>query len=359
MTATSKLVVCLMASILSTPALAAAPIQIDTAGSGTTSAQQAKPQRSVPEISVDATEYHFGEISQGEVVEHTFILRNHGNEVLKITDVEIGGQGLTINVNNSIEPRSSVDAVVKLDTRRYRRRTKASLKLSFDKPGIKPLVLTMGGVVIPPIDILPMPAAFLSRFVGEDTTRTLTIQNNEKNPLTITKLESRGSHFTTRLETESAGELYQLHISAPEDTKPGRYQEFLVVHTNNPEYPRIQLQVNILIKSDIFLSREDIDFGAISLAQLRNQPNVLALLSDTVLIKRKEGEMALTGVASDIAFLKLDRDPEDGRARNFQLNVGLVAEKLEKGAFSGAIKIRTDDPQHPEIAIPVRGQVVD
>lgn len=335
--------------------LLAVALHVNPAGAG--SATEAS--RSSRGLSVNDNRHDFGLVKQGEAVTHTFRLHNRGQRALNINDVQIGARGMTVKVGKVIEAGGVMEVRVGLDTGSYRRRTEASLKLFFDDPQVQPLVLTLAGTVIPPVDILPLPVAFLSQYAGENKVRTLTIKNNRERPLAIERLEPRGSHFTARLETTEPGKLYQLHLSAAKGATAGRYQEALVLHTDDPERPLMHIQVNTLIKPDIFLSREDIDFGAISLAQLRNQPNVLALFSDTVLIKRKEGEMALTGVASDIAFLKLDRDPEDGRARNFQLNVGLVAEKLEKGAFSGAIKIRTDDPQHPEIAIPVRGQVVD
>lgn len=310
------------------------------------------------EVVVNGIRHDFGVVTQGETVEHGFRLHNRSEQALKIRAIDIGEEGLSVQVGKVIEAGGEIEARVSLDTSSYRRHTEASLKLSFDDPQVKPLALTLAGTVIPPVDILPLPVAFLSQYTGENKVRTLTIQNNRERPLAIERLEPLGRHFTARLETSEPGKLYQLHIFAAEDAGPGRYREALVLHTDDPERALLHIQVNVLIKPDIFLSKESVEFGTISLSQLRTQPNVLQLLADTVLIKRKSGEMALTSVASDIAFLKLDQDPV-GRAQNFQLNVGLVPEKLEKGAFSGTIKISTDDPEHPEIAIPVHGEVVD
>ena len=40
-----------------------------------------------PKVSVQQVEYNFGNINQGDIVSHTFVISNNGGDLLKITDV--------------------------------------------------------------------------------------------------------------------------------------------------------------------------------------------------------------------------------------------------------------------------------
>jgi hypothetical protein len=330
-----------------------------SANAASTSANKAQTNANfpVPPISVDASHFDFGTVKQGDLVTHTFTISNRSNSPLKVEDIKIGTQGLTIKTNSVIPADTLSPATLTLDTRRFRQQTKAQLKINFNDAKVPPLVFTLEGVVLPPIDILPLPAAYLSRYVGEKSVRTLTIRNNQQTELVITQLEPKGKHFAADLETVKHGKLYKLHITAPEGTEPGRYREALVLHTNDPNQPRIHLEMNILVKDEVYVTQDEVDFGAISTQQVQHNPGILKLIQQTLLIKRKTGEMTLTSITSDIPFLTIGQEPE-GQAKNFHLDVGLLPDKLLPGKFAGTVKIKTDDPKHPEISIPINGEII-
>ena len=309
-----------------------------------------------PRLVVDTISQNFGRVKQGQVISRTFKLTNQGTAPLKIKNIEIQARGLTIKAKNNIAAGESMEAILTLDTSRFYQQTKAQLELSTNDPFNSHVTLSLEGTVFAPIDILPLPAIYLSRFTGEETTRTLTIQNNQDSELLINRLESKGTHFTAELETIESGKLFRLHVNAPQSTPPGRYREALVVHTNDPNHRRIHLEMNILVKPDIFLTQEKVDFGQVSTIRLQHNPSILKLIEQTLLIKRKSGNMILSTITSDIPFLDIKAEPES-QAQNFSLKVGLDPDKLMPGSFSGTITIKTDDPDHPQILLPVNGEI--
>ena len=49
--------------------------------------------------------------------------------------------------------------------------------------------------------------------------------------------------------------------------------------------------------------------------------------------------------------------PRQGPTAIFDLTLQLVVKKLQPGSFEGVVRIRTDDPDFPELSVPVKGEV--
>jgi hypothetical protein len=125
--------------------------------------------------------------------------------------------------------------------------------------------------------------------------------------------------------------------------------------TDDPAHPRLRVAVNVLVKADVYVNREEVNFGQVDLARLKRNPTLLNLVTQTFLVKRREGDMAITSVESDVPFLEITRDPTE-RSQIFRFDVAPGLDRIEPGRIDGSIRIRTDDPKFPELVIPVRGE---
>jgi len=103
-------------------------------------------------------------------------------------------------------------------------------------------------------------------------------------------------------------------------------------------------------------SIEVIEFGQISLKQLKRDPRLLDFLIQTFMVKKRAGELTITSIESDVPFLKIKQDPA-GKSRVFQIDVGLAMDRIRPGMIDGTIRIRTDDARFPELVVRVRGQI--
>ena len=309
----------------------------------------------MPMAVFDATERDFGRVKQGTLVSEVFLIRNVGKAALLIEKVDFSLPGIKIRVKQQIEPGETAEARVEWDTSHYIQQTEGQAALYLNDPEQSKVVLTLKGTVYAPIDILPRPAVYLSQFRQENKTRSVSIVNNQAHQVAITRLEPRGEHFHAGLETVDKGKSYKLNVGVPPDTPVGRYRELVVLHTDDPEHPRIPIEVNVLVKPDIFITPDQVDFGQLTLAQIKNKPEVLDLIKQTLLIKRRDGEMTITSVTTDLPFLEVTHEP-GGRAQAFRLDVGLDPDQLGPGLFKGSVKLKTDDPKFPELTIPVSGE---
>jgi len=310
------------------------------------------------QVDVPFQSSNFGRVNQGEPISARFQLRNPGKKPLTITRIEFSMPGMNARVKQLIEAGSSAEILISWDSSRLRGEVEGRAILTIDDPHNPQIVLTLSGMVVPSIEILPRPAVYISQFSGEEKSASLRIRNNQQTQLKVVRLESQGKHFQAEYEVLKEGELFEVNITIPVETPIGRYRESLLVHTDDPELSRIHLEINVLVKADVFINPEIVDFGLVSRARIQSSPEALDFLTQTIVINRREREMSIGSIEADIPFVRVSLEPE-GRSEAFRLDAGLDAEKLANGPFKGHIILSTDDPAFPHLEIPVIGEITD
>jgi hypothetical protein len=294
---------------------------------------------------------------QGDVVRQAFSIQGVPPGTA-ISRVEVDQPGLSARFRRTPEPGSQPQVRLEWDTTPLSGQVEGKATVMWADPTTAPVTLRLRGKVRPPFDVTPVPAVFLSAFVGETKAQTLTIAVTGDAPVTITRVEPDGTHFSAALKTIEAGRRYELAVSVPPNASPGRFMERVVLHTSHPTRPRLVIPVNVLVKADVYANPEDVDFGQIALAQVSRQPSMQPLLTETFIVRRRQGPFAITKVASDVPWLKIARDPAAGRSEAFRFDVSLdFARLVPETKLDGTITISTDDPRFPEIKVPVRGAV--
>ena len=298
----------------------------------------------------------FGTVKQGQTITHTFVIRNTGSAPLKIVRMELSEQGMTARMKPVIPPGKEGQITVRWDSGRVKGDVSGEVVLHTDDPAQPPVVLLLKGVVKPALEVLPSHAVFLSVFKGESIEQTVTIINNEGRPLAITRLEPRGQHFLAELRAVDPGKVYQLVVRVAPETPPGRYREALHVHTDQTERSPIKIAVNVLVKTELYVFPDTVDFGPASLADLARTPSLIEYITQTVLIKKRQGDFEIMSVTSDLPFFRISQEPA-GRSGTFRIDVGLDRDKLSPGEIQGSLRIRTDNTEFPELFVPVRGEL--
>ena len=232
-------------------------------------------------------------------------------------------------------------------------------KILTNDPMNKSIPLELSGEVYGPLDIEPIPAVFISTFRDEDIRRELTLRNNQPEPGTLRLLEPRNVHFLAALQPVEPGRLWRLTVHAAPGTPPGRYDETLEVESDDPGIGRVRISVHLFVKADVYADPEDIDFGEIPLERVRKDPRVLALLAQTVFVKKRRGDFRLLSLHSDVPALALTATPASGETDSFEIKVGLRAEALQPASLEGTVTIGTDDKEFPRFSIRVHGRAVD
>lgn len=309
-----------------------------------------------PHAVVSEPRYDFGTLRQGQQTSHCFAIRNDGSAPLEIREMALSLPGMTARGSAAIASGQAGQVCVDLDTSSLSLDVNATTVVAINDPVQPRIRLVLHGRVQQPIDLIPSAAVFAAVFKGERAERHVRIVNNEAEPLEILRLEPKGEHFKSRLETVDPGRLYDLVVDIPPDVPPGRYAEFVYLDTNDQKFARLRVGVNIFVKTDVYTFPEKVDFGGVSAADLTKHPQLVDAVAQSFLLKKRAGEFRITAIECDVPALRITQTP-DGESGTFRIDVALDVDKLRPGPLAGHIRLRTTDPEFPEIVVLVSGSV--
>lgn len=312
-----------------------------------------------PKAVISEKEHHFGKAMVGDTVSHVFKLKNAGDLELTIENIEITDVFTKIISKRSIPPGQEIDITLILDTDKVKGEIETGAILSTNDPTNPLIELKMWGRIHSLIDIFPMSAIFFSVYKGESQAKSVNLVNNDKKPFQVTKIESLSSRFTYQLKTIRVGQEYQFLVKVNPENSIGRTMEKVTLFTDNDKMPQLKVGVNIFVKNDVYNFPDQVDFGKMELEELKKNPKLVDLLSQTVLVSRREGkgkDFQIT-LEHNIPFIKIKKEPESG-SETYQLDVSLVLEKMVKGKIDTYIRVITTDKEVPELKIPVKGEII-
>jgi hypothetical protein len=299
--------------------------------------------------------HDFGTVKAGTVVTHMFAL-NRPAPGASVQQVELSQPGMTARLSPAGDDDDRLAITVTWNTTVLDGRVESQALVHWNGESYAPVRLTLRGVVTPVIAMEPFPAVFFSVYQDESAERMVKIVNRDDRPLEITQLEPVGSHFTAQVRTLVPGQEYALVVQVPADTELGRFQEGIVIHTNQPARPEVPVAVNVFVKPDLYASPEVVDFGEVNGERLLRAPALRDAITKVVGIRRRQGAFAITSVRSNLPGLDITVSPS-GPAETFRVDIKLVPDQVKPGVVSGVIRLGTTDPMFPEIAIPVRGEI--
>ena len=328
-------------------------------------ASPALAEEQVPRAHLEGTLYDFGTVKTGAKVQYTIPVQNLGATDLVIQDMRLSVPALTVRTPRVIPPQGDAVLTLELDTSAFRGDVQAGVVLRTNDPHAPSLELHVRGRVESAVELLPRPAIFLSAFRWEVEQResALTIVNREESPLKILGVRSEGDRFTVRLEPVEDGRRYELVVklrgSGPSGLGLGR----ITFSTNQGE--TIAIPVFTLLRDHIYVSPPELDLGQISLEQIEKHLDSLKVKTETLYVYKYRGEDFRIQVDAPPSFVAVEKTPVDGPGAIvnipqqgptaiFEIKVAPLREQLKLGTLEGTIRIRTNDPEFPEILVPIR-----
>lgn len=318
----------------------------------------ALPLWAAPVVQIEPTRVDFGTVRQGEPVTAELTIGNTGDEMLVVERMEFSVPGLTARLKQKLAPGETAAIRLNWDTLRLRQAVAGRMTLYLNDPATPRVDIDLRGQVVPAIEFQPRPAVYFSQFADERQTDSILLKNNREEPLAIEQISGSSDRFEHRLDTLEPGRAFRISVSTRAGLAAGRYRDHLVIVTDDADYPRLHVEVNILVKPDLFLTPETVDFGTLSRSALAAGSGAADFVRQSVVIRRRHGTMAITALSGDLPALDLSVSPK-GQAEGFLLEVGVRPEMLQSGPLEGTVTIETDDPAFPSLAIPIRGTVTD
>jgi hypothetical protein len=309
-----------------------------------------------PQARLAATVYDFGEVRLGQTISHDFLVTNLGKGVLKVERAELSLPNMAMRAK-AIEPGSEGRIILELKTAGTIGLIEAQALIFLNDPLLPKAVLTLRGRVRAPIEFRPFGEVYLAAFKDEPVERVLTVVNNEEKPNAVKQIQSEGSHFLASLKTVEPGKVYTVSVRVAPGTSVGLYEETLAIEMSSPAGRVLKVPVHLLVKPDLYAAPDAVDFGEISLEEIRRSVGVLDLLNQSILATSRRDQFSILSIVCDVPAVRVRQTPSSGLSRTFRIDVSLNQERLERGPLRGSIIVRTSDPDLPELRIPIRGGV--
>jgi len=318
-----------------------------------------------PRLHLEQTRVEFGTVKPGVKVQRAIPLQNLGAADLEIHDMRLSVPGLTVKAPRVVPPHGDAEILLELDTAGSRGDVQARVSLRTNDPQAARVDIELRGRVESMVDLLPRPALFVSafRWEADDKESTITVANRDERPLEIVAMEPRGDNFTVRLKVVEAGRRYELVAKVRGTGSSGMGLGQIVLRTNQGE--TIAIPVFTLLRDRTYLSPTEIDFGRIGRERSERQPDALQSKGETLYIyqyRAKDFRIQIDSAPSFVTIAKVPAEgpaavvdiPRQGPTGVFELKIAPILERGGPGKREGTIRITTNDPETPELLVPVR-----
>jgi hypothetical protein len=195
--------------------------------------------------------------------------------------------------------------------------------------------------------------------------KAVTVVNRDSLPLEILEVVGPRDRVDLQVKTVEDGNRYQLVARLRPEADTGRSEDRIRIRTNKGDVSIILLTY---LKTRVYFAPEEVDFRLIDLADLRARPAIEEYLPVTFHIYRRGSDPFTIDLESSLPFLTVTQEPtegpgmvldipQEGPTTIFDVTVKPVVEDLQPGSFEGVIRIKTNDPEFPQLTVPVRGEV--
>lgn len=315
-----------------------------------------EPEPAGGRLQVSELSFSFELFDPTQPVEHTYYLYNQGSETIRVGRIALTPPLQVKKIISKIPPGEAGQLVVSLGTPRELGEYRGAIEVTFKNKDLPPLPLEFVGKITPVIEVRPFPAFFLATTRGRTNSAALEIINKDAEPLQITNVQFASTNCELKLEPVKPGSRYRLELMLRSDARPGRDKENITLLTSSKKQPRVLIEANTLVHERVYTFPETIDFGRISLSELKTNPALTNLVNQKLMVYQDGGKSFGATPTTDLSGLHLAAE----RSRlgdRCEIQVQVAVDKLAPGPLNGMLRIATTDPDFPVLNIRVQGTV--
>lgn len=311
-----------------------------------------------PKAILPEARFAFGTAVRGTTIKHEFVLKNEGAADLRIKGVRLTSPLSLGSMPAVVKRGGQVSLRVQLDTSTLYGPFEGQILISLNDPSLPEARLAFEGRVVPPIEVSPQPVFFVAARRGQHRVAALDIINHEQESLRIESVEHPKGRFTTKLDTVEEGHRYRLSLILNPNGPGGKKTETILLKTSSQTTPLLKIPANTYLRERVYTFPDKIDFGSMSLAHIKAQPNFLKRMAQTLMVYQWGGSDFRVNLRTDIPMLDLkwERGPNGDR---YQATITLIGEKVQAGPIEGFIIIETNDQEFPNLTVPVTGSILE
>lgn len=297
-----------------------------------------------PKANVLLPTFDFGTVNYGQKVQHEFLVRNDGNQPLRITDAASRCPCLKATFDPLIGPGQIGKIRVEMDTAALSDYQREIVTLSVNDPKSPKVNVLLQGRIRGPVVITPSEIV-LKLIRGEQKSQEITIENNRKKPLKLVSVSSTKPAVSAKLTTVQQGQKYRVVASVDPSLAPGSVVGDLIIPSSDRAEPPMKIPYSVLVLSPIQVRPNVIYVGA------KEGDDVTR--KETVALRHLKGrKFEIKSAQANLPGATIQRgELEDGPG--YELKVTMPLTGMAKGMHTYLLAITTDAPDAPTIEIPI------
>lgn len=200
-----------------------------------------------PRLLTENLSFDFGEVRQGDSVEHRFRFQNSGDQPLELSNLRSScGCTAALLSARRLEPGAMGELQVTFDSRGFQGPVQKQVTVDTNDPEHPVLNFSLRGRVIPEFYVDP-PRANWPQAVGADPLRMeLQVHNNSSRTVTLEKPAVTSNQITADLARSilASGETGTLLITAHPSPERKRVAGYVILQSDFPGVPQLRIPVS-------------------------------------------------------------------------------------------------------------------
>ncbi|MFN7018351.1 MAG: DUF1573 domain-containing protein [Fimbriimonadales bacterium] len=298
-----------------------------------------------PKIRIEPMEYDFGEITQGAVVKHTFIIKNEGDAPLEIAARPSCGC-VTPYYDKVIEPGKEGKIEAELRSAGFRGAQVKTIQVTSNDPDSPNLTLRLTANIRVAIEVRPSEQIPIALKSDAPTVQEVEIVSNTDEPLEVQDVRVNVPFATARAEKIDEKRT-KVIITINPDAPAGRNTILATARTNSTAQPQVNIALNY--EKGIVVTPTTVFFGAI------NSATPLPI-ERVVTVSRADKGFQIKKFEVDDPNIEVKHEAtEDGKQHRFILR---YKGGWQPGSVRKNLIIETDDLQQPTLRVSIMANVL-
>lgn len=298
----------------------------------------APPQTQGPGVYCAEPVWDFGTAVEGDVLKHSFVIKNVGTETLKIQSAR-GSCGCTATLvsQNEVPPGGEAKIDVTVTTAGRRGPLQKTVIVASNDPRNPTLTLTVKGQVEVIAGFRPQYLNLGRMLKGKTRVETVAVEAKDPANLVLSNVSSNDPRVKARLTKTESG-LPALEVTVEAGDKEGPLSAMVTADTNLEKPRQIVLRINGVVSLDLGVEPPRVFFREFKPGEEQSIDVRVQSLSGAPfrILDVTDPQNAVEGKAT-----------RDGKDWIVTLSLNRAPEKTE-----GAVRIRTDRKDQPQLEVP-------
>ncbi|HEY2826278.1 MAG TPA: DUF1573 domain-containing protein [Pirellulales bacterium] len=287
------------------------------------------------------TSHDFGSLARGAKAQYQFKFTNPYVEPLHIAAVRSSCGCTTVEKpEKEIKTWESADIVANFNTNAFLGVHSATITVTFDRPYAAEVQLQVNGNILSDVVLQPGLIELGTVDAGQGAEKKIVLTHTGRSDWSISDVQSANTNFEVEVNENrriNGSVVYDLLVRLKPSSPAGYINDQLFLVTNDPEAPRIPVDVVGRVVAEVTVSPASLALGTLAPGQA---------VTKNIVIRSKKPFRVLGIVCDDEFSCKL---PDD--AREVQLIPITFTAPHQSGKIAKTIKIKTDlgDNVVPEV----------